>query len=416
MRSRPCSTAPWAISWAPAPTIAWESRAHYERCIAIARSIRQPRELADCLWSLAGDLARDGQNAEARRRIDEALALVRETGHVWSLAHASRQRMRVSWSTRPREAAIAEAIESLDTIEAVRRLQEEEGGAAEVFSGWTADYHWLSGRLLEGDNGRRSRSDLERAFEVAERMRARALLDALGAAKASPELPRDHPQVLKRRELLQRIVDIHRDLLAPATTAESRRALVARLDALELEEQEVRRALRSASPQAAAYSAPHFARLDEVEARLDPHEALLSFQVGLVEDILGQKAGGAWLLVSTRGGHRGPPHPRPGPLAGRGAGVSRTLRAARWPGGRPRIRCSSASCWPPPWPLLPREVDRFVIVPDDLLHLVPFAALRPAVGSRTAGRPLRDRPWPLRPPYGCVGASRRGPPCRAPPS
>jgi tetratricopeptide (TPR) repeat protein len=199
-----------------------ESREHYERCVAIARSIRQPRELAHCLWSLAGSLAKDGRAREARARIDEALALVRETGHVWSLALASHQRMRVVWSTRPREDAVVESLESLDTIEAVRRLQAEEGDSAEVFSVWAGDYHWVAGRLLQEREGKRSRQDLERSFEVIERMRSRALLDALGAAKVGREVAKDHPLVKQRRDLLQQIVDTHRDLLDPKTAGARR--------------------------------------------------------------------------------------------------------------------------------------------------------------------------------------------------
>jgi tetratricopeptide (TPR) repeat protein len=361
-----------------------ESREHYERCVTIARSIRQPRELAHCLWSLARGLAESGRAGEARERIGEALALVRETGHVWSLAHAARQRMHVSWSTRPRDTAIAESLESLDAIEAVRRLQDEASGAAEVFSGWTADYHWLSGRLLEGAAGGRSRDDLERAFAVAERMRARALLDALGQARIGSELPRDHPLVAKRRELLQRIVDTHRDLLDPGAAAEARRGLVAQLESLETEEQEVRRALRAESPRIPAFEAPQFARLAEVEAQLGPKEALLSFQVGLAEDLMGEPAGGAWVSISTRAGtvaHAIPDRVRLQAVVPVFLGLF-----ARRDGGE--ILPSTMlfrELLKPALGALPAEVDRLVVVPDDLLHRVPFAALREAKGREPLG-------------------------------
>jgi CHAT domain-containing protein/tetratricopeptide (TPR) repeat protein len=361
-----------------------ESREHYERCIVLARSIGQPRELAHCLWSLARDLAVDGRAREARQRIDEALALVRETGHVWSLAHASRQRMHVSWGTRPREEAIAESFESLDTIEALRRLQDDGSGAAEVFAVWAGDYHWLSGRLLEGGQQGRSRDDLERAFFVIERMRARALLDALGAARAGPALSPDHPLVRRRRDLLQRIVDTHRDLLDPALHAETRRELVARLESLEADEQEARRALRAARPRIAAYEAPRFVRLAEVEAQLGPTEALLSFQVGLAEDLAGAPAGGAWVTVSTRAGsvaHRIPDRVR------LQAAVPVFLGLFARRDGQ-EVQPSTIlfrELLAPALAALPSEVDRLVLVPDDLLHRVPFAALRPAAGHEPLG-------------------------------
>ena len=136
-----------------------ESRTHYERCVDLARRIGQPRELAHCLWSLAGELAEKGEHREARRVMDEALSLASGTGHVWSIAHASRKRMRVSWATLPVEQALPESLQSLAAIEAVRDLQQEEG-AASVFSAWVSDYQWLAGRLLESPG--RSREALSR--------------------------------------------------------------------------------------------------------------------------------------------------------------------------------------------------------------------------------------------------------------
>ncbi|HVQ30121.1 MAG TPA: CHAT domain-containing protein [Vicinamibacteria bacterium] len=361
-----------------------ESLEQYGRCVAIAREIRQPRELAHCLWSLARGLAEVGRAEEARPRIDEALALARETGHVWSLAHAARQRMHVSWSIRPRETAVAESLESLDAIEAVRLLQDEGSGAAEVFAAWTDDYHWLSGRLFEGAVGGRSREDLERAFAVAERMRARALLDVLGSARIGSDLPRDHPLVAKRRELLQGIVDAHRDLLDPGASAEARRVLVARLESLEMEEQEVRRSLRAESPRSRAFEAPQFAKLGEVEAQLGPTEALLSFQVGLAEDLMGEPAGGAWVSISTRAGTVVQAIPDRVRLQAV-VPVFLGLFARRDGGEIVPSTMLFRDLLRPALSALPPGVDRLVLVPDDLLHRVPFAALREAKDREPLG-------------------------------
>ena len=232
----------------------------------------------------------------------------------------------------------------------MRLLQAEEGASAEVFSVWAGDYHWLAGRLLEEAPGGRRREDLERAFMVVERMRARALLDALGSARANLPLPSDHPLASKRRELLQRIVDTHRDLLDPATAADRRSGLLARLDALELEEQEIRKALRAASPHVAAYESPRLARLAEVEGQLGPNEALLSFQVGLSQDIRGQNAGGAWLTVSTRAGTVAHAIPDRVYLQAAVPVYARPLRAARRARGRSLGRRSSTRSSGPRWP------------------------------------------------------------------
>ena len=353
-----------------------ESRAHYRRCIDLARRIGQPRELAHCLWSLAGELAEKGEHREARRVMDEALALASGTGHVWSIAHASRKRMRVSWATLPVEQALPESLQSLAAIEAVRDLQQEEG-AASVFSAWVSDYQWLAGRLLESPA--RHRESIEQAFAVVERMRARSLLDALRAAKVSP--PETQAQADERKAVLRQIVDAHLARLHPGTSAEARGELERRLQALDAQERRLRADVR---PEIA--EAPAFAGLREIEQQLGPREALLSYHIGLDANLLGEPAGGGWVTVSTRGGttaHRIVDRARLRDAVPIFLGLfaARDGREAR-PGMtlyRDLLASAVAS--------LPEAVDRLLIVPDDVLHTLPFAALR----ATPEDKPLASR-------------------------
>jgi CHAT domain-containing protein/tetratricopeptide (TPR) repeat protein len=353
------------------------AEAHFRTCIALAREIQQPRELGHCLWSLARHLAERGRAGEARRRLDEAQELARGAGDVWSLAHAARHAMRVGWLTRPRDEALAESLLDLDAIEAVHRLPGEDVGA-EVLSTWARDYYWVAGRLLDTAGAAPSRPDLERAFEVVERMRARVLLETLTAARgaragAAPDAAADRHQ-----EVLRRIVEVHRELLAGRHDAAGRRAVLERLDALELERDGARRERdRRSAPEAAA---PRFARLAEVETALAPDEALLSFVIGLREELGGDFGGGAWVMATTRAGttvHPVPDRVRLHTVAGLFLGLfeGRDGREAAPAAGLYRELLA------PALETLPAGVTRLVVVPDDALHRLPFAALRPAADA-----------------------------------
>jgi CHAT domain-containing protein len=259
-------------------------------------------------------------------------------------------------------------LEALSAIEAVRELQQEESGSASVFSAWVGDYQWLAGRLLEtADEG--SRATIEAAFAVVERMRARVLLDALREARVTAAGADTRSG--ERRRVLARMVDAHLDLLDPRAAPDARRELARRLEQLEAEERRLR------APAARALDPPSFARLDEVEQALDSREALLSYSIGLDEDLLGDPAGGGWVTVSTRGGTTA--HRVAGRVRLRGAlPVYVGLFGAR--DGREK-RPSTAlyrDVLEPVLRGLPAAVDRLVIVPDDVLHALPFAALREA--------------------------------------
>ena len=230
--------------------------------------------------------------------------------------------MRVSWRTRPREEAIVDSREALRAIETVRRTPGDDA-SAEVLSAWARDYYWLAGRLLDHGASPVPRPDVVRAFEVAERMRARVLLEKLTGAPGGAGLPPDHP------------------LARPDQT---------------------------------------FARLDEVEAGLGADQALLSFFVGLDQELGGEAGGGAWLTASTRRGtsvHRLPDRVRLHAIVPVFVGLFESRD------GREAAAAASlySELLAPALAALPDGIARLVIVPDDALHHVPFAALRPAADA-----------------------------------
>ena len=188
-------------------------------------------------------------------------------------------------------------------METLRSLQDDADGSAEQFSTWTSDYYWLSGRLL-----RDARSeDLELAFSITERMRARSLLDTLERSRRTSA--GDGAAMAARRELLESIAAVQRRLMDPGLAADARRLGLAELQDLELREREARRQIGLAVPATGSGSAdaPGCRRCSR---RLRDNEALLSFQVGLWETFDGEFGGGSWLIALTPHAALGPPAAR----------------------------------------------------------------------------------------------------------
>jgi tetratricopeptide (TPR) repeat protein len=351
-----------------------EAAEHHEQCILLGRSIGQPRELGDCLWSM-GRFRSATDPAAAKRYIEEALRLARDTGS-WSLALASRQRMRLSWKTGTRERAIQESQDALGAIEALRDLQEDGGSSAGVFSAWARDYYWLSGQLFQAVESGAPRSDLDVGFEVIERMRARVLLERLeNARSASPSTDLD-PLSTRREQVLREIVDVHRRLLDPGLADEDRARALGQLERLETDEEELRARISRSWPSRAATSS--FATIPRIASVLGPDEALLSFQVGLWKDLYGDFGGGAWLLAISRKGSR--LHRLPDRVSvNRGLPVFVGLFGRR---DGSEVKPSTAlyrDLLAEALGALPREIDRLILVPDGELHRMPFAALRSGI-------------------------------------
>jgi hypothetical protein len=219
-----------------------EARQHFAACLAAADSVR---DRSYCLNGLARYLAATNPQ-EAQRTIDESLELARQAEDYWSMAFAWRERMRVSWAAGSDQRVVDDSRSALDAIEALRDLQVVSSGQAEAFSTWSEDYYWLSGRLIDTALTEKEPEDLERAFLVAERLRARSLIGTLEAAHAVPAAAAPIRQ--RRGAALERISSVQRRLLDPDLPAAERAAANRDLEKLEIEEADLRNQLARLPP------------------------------------------------------------------------------------------------------------------------------------------------------------------------
>jgi CHAT domain-containing protein len=346
-----------------------EALRHAKQCLALATETREPHDEAVCSWfeasllhGIAPDARRDVRAAEQR-----ALDATTRAGSFDTQAYSAGRQMRLSWETKPRPDAIRDSLAAIDAIETLRSLQDGDDSSAELFSTWTLDYYWLAGRLLEDQWP----GDLELAFAINERLRARSLLDRLERSRS--RLPGTHPAVAARTSLLETIAQVQRRLMDPAIAGDQRRQAMEDLEDLERRAAEAQRQIALASNRKG--TRPAFATLDDVQAALGANEALLSFQVGIWETYEGEFGGGSWLIALTRNGrsvHRIPDRAQLAPMVPLFTGLlarndgADTAAATRL---YDEVLAGALKTLPP-------EIDRLVLVPDGPLHHLPFDALR----------------------------------------
>ncbi|HYU32606.1 MAG TPA: CHAT domain-containing protein [Thermoanaerobaculia bacterium] len=350
-----------------------ESQTHLDECLA---DMVTPTDRIACLQALSRLRRREGDPEAALRTLQTAFALARQAQDPWSRADILRERMRVSWEALPRDQAIALSQMALDWIEAIRDQQSGDMSRAGLLSLWAEDYYWLAGRLLE-DRG--TPGSVAEAFGVIERLRARTLLEALAAARADPTAGAGDRA---RHELsLEAIARVQRRLLDPDLPEDEREKALRELRRLEISEASLRALLVRKGQEPASAPPSGAALLREVQRTLEPDEALLSFEIGCDEGPWGDFGGGSWLLIVTRDQvkvqrlDRDRVALRPAVRLFDGLFERRDGSEARPAAGLYRDLFADALRD------LPAAIRRLVIVPDDALHQLPFAALRPAAGD-----------------------------------
>ena len=339
---------------------------HVEGCLDLAVTLRQAQDEAVCSWVQAWIL-RDSAPKDARAAELRALDATERSRNPRTQAYSARRKMHLSWETRSRQQAIQDSLAAIDSVETLRSLQDDSDGSAEQFSTWTSDYLWLSGRLLQdGQDG-----DVDLAFSITERMRARSLLDQMERSHTLLN-PKD-PAVQNRRAALERIAAVQRRLMDPGLGDAQRREALDQLQDLELREREARRLVGIAFP--TDTSAPAFASVRGLQESLAANEALLSFQVGLWETYEKEFGGGSWLIALTkqqRTVHRLPDRTEFAPIVPMFAGLlARADGLDERSAGRLYALLLAEALR-----RLPPGIDRLIIIPDGPLHQLPFDALK----------------------------------------
>jgi CHAT domain-containing protein len=348
------------------PASRGKALAHVKECLDLAAATRQPHDESLCSW-VEASILRNTAPRQARAAAARAVAAATRASSLDTQAYSAGRHMQFSWDTRPRQEAIADSLAAIDAIETLRSLQDDADSSAELFSTWTLDYYWLSGRLLsDPDEG-----DLDLAFSITERLRARSLLDQI--KRSRNRVDPSHPAVASRRSLLEAIVPVQRRLMDPAIREDERRKALQQLDDLERREQEAQRQIEVASNRRGAM--PAFASLDAVQSALGDNEALLSFQVGVWETYEGEFGGGSWLIAITRRGrsvYRIPDRAQLAPIIPVFTGLLTRKDGADAPASARLyhdVLGEALSALPP-------GIERLIIVPDGPLHQLPFDALR----------------------------------------
>ncbi|HEY7566991.1 MAG TPA: CHAT domain-containing protein, partial [Gemmatimonadaceae bacterium] len=349
---------------------------HVNQCLTLAVRAKRPHDEAFCWWIEAA-LRKSDSPELARAAEIRAIDATTRANNPRTDAYSAGRHMRHSWSTQPRAIAVRDSLAAIDTLETLRALQDDTDSSAALFSTWTLDYYWLSGRLLQegGDE------DRALAFSITERMRARSLLDILDRSRVAPD--EKHAAAGDRKEALEAIAAMQRTLMNPTLDGERRRALLIELEQHEHREREARRQIELAFPHRRR-AQPQFASLGAVQAALSDHEAVLSFQIGLWQTYEGYDGGGSWLIAVTKSRttvHRLPDRAHLSTVipvfvgllaANEDRGIAAAIRLYQ------ELLAEAVASLPP-------HITRLIVVPDGSLHHLPFETLRATATSAPLG-------------------------------
>ncbi|MGQ9800049.1 MAG: CHAT domain-containing protein [Candidatus Saccharicenans sp.] len=173
-------------------------------------------------------------------------------------------------------------LNSINIIESLRsKLLTEEDKASFFGSDKRLDaYHNLVD-LLVNQAGPSGRTKLAQAFNYMERAKARAFLESIEAAKVSQEFPVDIRLANKEKELMSDLSRIYTRLITPEIEEKERSRLLDQIKLIEEELERVRREIRLKNPAFANLTYPETISYDRARKEfIDGRTAIFAFLVG----------------------------------------------------------------------------------------------------------------------------------------
>ena len=369
-----------------------EALVHFDRALEIAHHHGMIQVEINALRFSGAALAEMGPEfrPESERRFLQAGERARETGQSVLMAEVVATRARSMAGHASREEVVAAHLEALELIERIRAPQIEGAIRAQAFSRWIDVYYRTAGLLLDGaDVSNAPDHDIEMAFETIERFRSRELLERMQAPRAAHSATTQSAVSSQREEVLVRIAEVQRRLADPGLSAADRQTALRELADLEAVESELRDRLLRESTESAALQPPAVPGVAEIQALLAPDQALLSYHLWDGESSTRPplEIGRSWLIVITRDRVDAVALPSRRDLRGR-VEILEGLLLARDGAVASAVTASVRlhdDLLGRAISVLPENIRRLVIVPDDALFRCPFGALRAAEDAPPVG-------------------------------
>jgi CHAT domain-containing protein len=360
-----------------------------EREALAIRRAKAPASLAEAesRYRLAALAQRRGETAASEEELRMAIGIQERLGpSSAALAESLHALGRARSSAGDAPGATLHLCRAVDVLEAQRERLGGADQARTAFGTLYLDHHYACMEALLGQ-GRAAE-----AYAVLERSRARSFLRMLGERHLT-FAGRLDPELVRRRKAQEIEYDKTQAALAelsPVQDGPQVEALLARLQELGREEQEVGRAIRASSPDLGALQYPQPVDLQGARAALDPGTVLLAYAVGedrtLLFAVRAQADPGpgvtVWSLPIGKGQLRGKVDAFRKAILSRAATATLAARGGAL------------------YDLLVRPADpalaggrRLLISADGPLHSLPFAALaRPTPGRRSRQYLVEWRP------------------------
>jgi CHAT domain-containing protein/Tfp pilus assembly protein PilF len=349
------------------------ARERLTEALQVLDTIADSARRSDAVTYLGRVHAAEGDYVKAKALLEEALGAKRKTGDatgqmtaLFHLARAARDEGDLAAARRHIEAAVA-LVESIRTTLRSGALRASYGGSVrEVYE--------LYIDILARGHEREPQAGLDReSLRASERARARGLLELLAAAQVDVRAGAE-PALREREKSLQAELGAKLDqqvrLLSRKHTPEQAEATAREVETLIAAYDEVRTRIQSASPRYAALTQPAAVELEEVQRELlDADTVLLEYAVGKDRSFVWAVTHDAIAL-----------HPLPGAAviedAVRATGRAMSTRAPSAAAERDLSRQLAALSKMLLGPVAGVLGDRrLVVVPDGVLHYLPFGAL-----------------------------------------
>lgn len=174
-------------------------------------------------------------------------------------------------------------LNSINIIESLRsKLTMEEDKASFLGTDKRLDaYHNLVDLLVNSNKEHPGNSSLEQAFSFMERAKARAFLESIEASKLSEKAPVDIKLINQEKEIMSDMSRLYTKLLSPELPVEERNNLLKEVKSLEDKLENVKRQIRSQNPAYANLTYPEIITYEEATKEfVDSKTAIFAFIVG----------------------------------------------------------------------------------------------------------------------------------------